>query len=162
MRAIAVLALLLCVSPAEAGTRAYLINGLGGEIFTGAAMNELAGKFRRQGAEVVIGSWAQASSFAADACAHRFDRIVIVGHSLGALGAAEMANDMRACGARGVRVVMVDPPVNSSVGNGSAVNFVGSFGTKVSGARNIPASGQGHIGMMYDEGMQRRILQAAH
>ncbi len=162
MRAIVVLALLLCMSPAHAGTRAYLMNGLMGEALTGAAMTELATKFRGRGAEVVIGSWAQVATFTADACEHRGDHIVIVGHSLGALGAAKMATGVRACGARSVHVVMVDPPVNSSVGGGNAVNFVGSFGGKISGAKNIPVSGHGHIDIMYDERMQSRILQAAH
>ncbi len=162
MRMVAAFAILLFASPAQAGTRAYLMNGLMGEVLTGPTMNELAAKFHRQGAEVVVGSWTQVASFTSDACAHRADRVVIVGHSLGVLGAAKMATDIRACGLRNVRVIMVDPPVNSSVTGCYAVNFVGSFGDKISGAKNISASERGHIDMTYDEGLQRRILQAAH
>ena len=105
-------------------TRAYVMNGL---LNTG--MEGIAEKLRARGAIVEIGNWMQASTFAAEACAHRGDRIIVVGHSLGATAAARVATELRACGARNVTMVSIDPPATgASVPAGShSVNFVGTF-----------------------------------
>jgi pimeloyl-ACP methyl ester carboxylesterase len=147
--------------PAEVTIRAYVMNGLLGELVTNA-MNEIGAELRARGDIVTVGSWVQVGEFVADACEHRGDHIVIVGHSMGALMAARMVNDLRACGAHSVRAVMIDPPTDSSIPAGSnAVNFVGQLGGKIAGAKNIPIPGVGHVEIVNDRGMQRRIVQAA-
>ena len=98
--------------------------------------------------------------FAADACAHPDDRIVVIGHSFGAERAAEVATRAAACGARDVTMIGVDPsqPV-AVVGVPHAVNFVGELGGTVAGAQNIPVPGYTHMGIMDSPAVQQRILE---
>lgn len=145
--------------PAQAATRAYVMNGLMGELITNA-MSEIGADLRARGDIVTVGSWVQVGAFTRDACEHRDDRIVIVGHSMGALAATKMLNDLRACGAHNVRAVMIDPPTDGAVSGGSAVNFVGQLGGKIAGAKNIVVPGLGHIEIVNNHDMQRRIVQA--
>jgi hypothetical protein len=62
-----------------AADRAYVMNGL----FFGTGLAKVAG-MRERGYIVAYGSYTQADAFAADACAHPSDRIVVIGHSFGA------------------------------------------------------------------------------
>ena len=62
---------------AWAATRAYVINGL----FVGTGLATIAGRLRGRGYIVAYGSFEQDRQFAADACAHPDDRIVVIGHS---------------------------------------------------------------------------------
>jgi hypothetical protein len=144
-------------------TRAYVMNGLLGEVFNPKGMYEIAGKLRARGAIVRVGSWTQADEFEADACAHYRDRIIIVGYSMGAARAATIATEVRACGARGVTMIGVDPPaIGGAVGNGvHAVNFVGVLGGSIAGARNVPVPGLGHLDIINDRTMQNRVIAAA-
>lgn len=142
-------------------TRAYLMSGLGG---AGAgAMNAIGAELQASGITVTIGSYTQASAFAADACAHGNDRIVVVGFSLGATSGAELANAAQGCGVRSVRLIGIDPPASdASVSSGvSAVNFVGSMQGTISGARNMATPGYSHEGLVNDRSIQARIVAAA-
>ena len=141
--------------------RAYLMSGLGD---AGAgAMDAMGAQLRGRGTLVTVGSYTQEATFAADACAHPADRIVIIGFSLGATAGAELANAARACGARPVRLVGIDPPGSSAsvVAGVSAVNFVGVLGGRIAGALNTPAPGFEHEALVNDPRMQARFLAAA-
>ena len=141
---------------AVAASRAYVMNGL----FVGHGLGVIADALRQRGYIVAYGSFEQSRDFAADACAHPGDRIVVIGHSFGAERAAEVATRAAACGARDVTMIGVDPsqPV-AVVGVAHAVNFVGELGGTVAGAQNIPVPGYTHMGIMDSSAVQQRILQ---
>jgi hypothetical protein len=142
--------------------RAYVMNGLLGELFT-SAMSEIGEKLRARGAIVQVGSWTQESSFVADACAHSQDRIIFIGHSLGAVAAAGAVGQANACGVKRLSMVGIDPPnMGAAVPNGThAVNFVGELNASITGAQNVPVPGLGHIEIVNDPTMQNRIVAAA-
>lgn len=148
--------------PRTGAIRAYVMNGLFGELITGA-MNRIGEKLRARGVMVQVGSWSQERSFVADACAHRQDRIIFIGHSLGAVAAAGAVKQAKACGVRRVSMVGIDPPdMGAAIPDGThSVNFVGSFNASVKGAHNVPVSGHGHIAIINDPAMQDRIVAAA-
>lgn len=143
---------------ADAATRAYIMNGL----FVGHGLAVVADRLRQKGYIVAFGSFEQSRQFAADACSHVQDRIVVIGHSFGAERAAEVATHAAACGARDVTLIGVDPsqPVAVS-GVAHAVNFVGEMGGTIAGAQNIPVPGYTHMGIMDSPAVQDRILQEA-
>ena len=141
---------------AAAATRAYVMNGL----FVGHGLAVIAEALRQRGYIVAYGSYEQSRDFAADACAHASDRIVVIGHSFGAERAAEVATRAAACGARDVTMIGVDPSEPVAVaGVAHAVNFVGELGGTVAGAQNIPVPGYTHMGIMDSPAVQARILQ---
>jgi hypothetical protein len=156
---VAVAVLLASACQAECATRAYVMNGL----IAGPGLAKISDKLRSRGDIVELGSYGQVNEFAADACAHRGDHIVVVGHSLGATAAAIFATQVRACGAHSVTMVSIDPPRNdlSIHGIPRAVNFVGSFEAPIAGAHNIAVKGFSHMGILEDPGMQARIISAA-
>lgn len=138
-----------------AATRAYVMNGL----FVGTGLARIADQLRARGDIVFYGSFEQNCAFAADACAHIQDRIVVIGHSFGAERAAEVATQAAACGARDVTMIGVDPSAPAVVrGVAHAVNFVGELGGTIAGAQNIPVPGYTHMGIMESPAMQERIL----
>lgn len=141
-------------------TRAYLLTGLVGG---GDAMNAMAAQLRAHGVLVTISSYTEADAIAADACAHRGDRLIIMGHSLGATASASIATKAAACGARNVTMVGIDPPNFGATVSGvsHAVNFVGELNGKIAGAQNIMVPGYGHWQIVDDPAMQRRFLAAA-
>jgi hypothetical protein len=141
---------------AWAVTRAYVMNGL----FIGSGLATIAARLRDRGYIVTYGSYEQNRQFAADACAHTDDRIVVIGHSFGAERAAEVATAAAACGARDVTLIGVDPSAPAAVtGVAHAVNFVGELGGTIAGAQNIPVPGYTHMGIMDSPAVQERILQ---
>ena len=145
-------------SGAAAANRAYVMNGL----FVGNGLAIVADLLRQRGYIVAYGSFEQSREFAADACAHIGDRIVVIGHSFGAERAAEVATRAAACGARDVTMIGVDPSQSVAVsGVARAVNFVGEMGGTVAGAQNIPVPGYTHMGIMDSPAMQQRIVQEA-
>ena len=85
----------------SAATRAYVMNGL----FVGHGLAVIADQLRQRGYIVAYGSYEQNRQFAADACAHIDDRIIVIGHSFGAERAAEVATQAAACGARDVTMI---------------------------------------------------------
>jgi pimeloyl-ACP methyl ester carboxylesterase len=137
------------------------MSGLGGA--GDGAMNAMGAELQARGIAVTVGSYTQSSAFAADACTHGNDRIIVVGFSLGATSGAELANAAQACGVRSVRLVGIDPPESdAAVSPGvSAVNFVGSMQGTISGARNMATPGYTHEGIINDRYMQARIVAAA-
>ena len=140
---------------AAAATRAYVMNGL----FVGHGLGVIADALRQRGYIVAYGSFEQSRDFAADACAHPGDRIVVIGHSFGAERAAEVATRAAACGARDVTMIGVDPSQPVAVtGVAHAVNFVGELGGTIAGAQNIPVPGYTHMGIMDSPAVQERIL----
>jgi hypothetical protein len=139
-----------------AATRAYVMNGL----FVGGGLAAIAARLRERGYIVAYGSFEQDREFAADACAHPGDRIVVIGHSFGAERAARVASQAAACGARDVTLIGIDPSQPAAVvGVPHAVNFVGELGGTISGAQNIPVPGYTHMGIMDSPAVQERILQ---
>lgn len=140
----------------SAATRAYVMNGL----FVGRGLATIAAQLRERGYIVTYGSFEQNRAFAADACAHTDDRIVVIGHSFGAERAAEVASAAAACGARDVTMIGVDPSAPATVsGVAHAVNFVGELGGTIAGAENIPVPGYTHMGIMDSPAVQERILE---
>ena len=138
-----------------AATRAYVMNGL----FVGTGLATIAWRLRERGYIVAYGSYRQDRAFAADACAHPADRIVVIGHSFGAEAAARVATQAAACGARDVTMIGVDPAAPSTVsGVSHAVNFVGEYRGTIAGAQNIPVPGYTHMGIMESSALQERIL----
>ena len=89
----------------SAATRPYVMNGL----FVGHGLAVIADQLRQRGYIVAYGSYEQNRQFAADACAHIDDRIIVIGHSFGAERAAEVATQAAACGARDVTMIGIDP-----------------------------------------------------
>jgi len=153
------IALLAALSTdACAATRAYVMNGL----FVGHGLAEIAARLREHGYIVTYGNFDQDRQFAADACAHAQDRIVVIGHSFGAERAARVASAAAACGARDVTLIGVDPSQPVAVtGVAHAVNFVGELGGTIAGAQNIPVPGYTHMGIMDSPAVQERILEEA-
>ncbi len=145
-------------TPTWAATRAYVMNGL----FVGTGLATVAARLREQGYIVFYGSYTQDRSFAADACAHPDDRIVIIGHSFGAERAARMATQAAGCGARDVTLIGIDPAAPVAVsGVAHAVNFVGEYHGTIAGAQNISVPGYTHMSILESPEMQQRILQEA-
>jgi len=143
---------------AYTATRAYVMNGL----FVGRGLAQIAAALRGRGYIVMYGSYTQDRDFAADACAHPQDRIVVIGHSFGAERAAQVATQVAACGALNVTMIGVDPSAPATVsGVAHAVNFVGEYRSTIAGAQNIPVPGYSHMGIMDSPEMQARILQEA-
>jgi len=143
---------------AWAATRAYVMNGL----FVGTGLATIAGRLRERGYIVAYGSFDQDRVFAADACAHPGDRIVVIGHSFGAERAAKVATQAAACGARDVTMIGIDPAAPATVsGVAHAVNFVGEYHGTIAGAQNIPVPGFTHMGIMESPAMQERIVEEA-
>jgi len=144
-----------------AADRAYVMNG----VFVGTGLAKIAGRLRARGYIVAYGSYTQAAAFAADACAHRSDRIVVIGHSYGAdEAAATVAPQAAACGARDVTLITVDPANARPAGVRGVshiVNFVGAFGVTIPGAQNIPVPGYNHMSMLESPAVQERILSQA-
>jgi pimeloyl-ACP methyl ester carboxylesterase len=141
-----------------AAHRAYVMNGL----YVGTGLAKIAGRLRERGYIVAYGSYTQAAAFAADACTHPSDRIVVIGHSFGAEAAARVATQAAACGVRDVTMIGVDPAGPSAVrGVAHAVNFVGEYRGTITGAQNIPVAGYSHMGIMESPEVQERILSEA-
>jgi hypothetical protein len=145
-------------SECSAATRAYVMNGL----FVGTGLAQIGERLRARGNIVTIGSYARAGEYAADACAHPRDRIVVIGHSFGATAAAEVATRAAACGARDVTMIGIDPASGgASVHGARAVNFVGEYGNAISGALNIRVPGATHMGILESPAFQARVLSLA-
>lgn len=139
-----------------AATRAYVMNGL----FVGTGLATIAARLRERGYIVDYGSFDQDRDFAADACAHPQDRIIVIGHSFGAERAARVATQAAACGAGDVTLIGIDPAAPAEVrGVAHAVNFVGEYHGTIAGAQNIPAPGYTHMGIMESPAIQQRILE---
>jgi hypothetical protein len=140
----------------RAATRAYVMNGL----FVGGGLATIAAQLRQRGYIVAYGSFEQDREFAADACAHPADRIVVIGHSFGAERAAKVATQAAACGARDVTLIGIDPSESTQVsGVAHAVNLVGELGGTIAGAQNIPVPGYTHMGIIESPAVQERILE---
>jgi hypothetical protein len=152
-------ALLASASQAHSATRAYVLNGL----IAGNGLEQIGQRLRARGDIVVVGSYTRADEFAAEACAHRGDRLIVIGHSLGAEAAASVATQARSCGVRSVTMIGIDPPKSDAAvkGVGRAVNFVGALAGTISGARNVPTPGYGHMEIIERPEIQARILAAA-
>jgi hypothetical protein len=149
-------ALAALTTAACAATRAYVMNGL----FVGHGLAVVADQLRQRGYIVSYGSYEQNRQFAADACAHTDDRIIVIGHSFGAERAAEVATQAAACGARDVTMIGIDPSTSVAVsGTVHAVNFVGELGGTIAGAENIPVPGYTHMGIIDSPAVQQRILE---
>ena len=154
MRVLVILIVLVCTN-AHAATRVYLMRGLGGA-FISNSMDQIGAKLH---GPVMVGDWTDGPRFAADAQAHPHDRIVLVGHSMGAKAAADAARELR--GMR-VKVIGVDPLFSGAtcVGVRDCICFWGQ-GNSMPGARNVYiASTYGHISYALDPYVQSRIIAA--
>lgn len=77
---------------AAASLAQYVMNGL----FVFPGLTTTAEQLRERGYVVAYGSYRQDRAFAADACAHPANRIVVIGHSSGAEAAARVATQAAA------------------------------------------------------------------
>lgn len=125
-------ALFLCVAiqPAAAQNskgHAYLFRGLGGVFSMG--LDDLASKLEARGIETTVtghGSWsALVDQAAAESRRNRGAPIILIGHSLGADAAIQMAERLTAMGAPPRLVVTFDPVGVDTVGpaRGRFINF---------------------------------------
>lgn len=149
------------MAQAQAGTRIYLMRGLGGALLS-TAMDDTAAKLRRPGVTVMVGDFNDAGRFEQDVLAHPGDRIVLGGHSMGAWAAAEAACALAVQG-RQAKVVGIDPLLTGAAVrcHAEAVNFYGQ-GLPMPGARNVfVASRYGHIRYASDPNVQARVIRAA-
>lgn len=124
---------------AQTGPRVYLMRGLANVFSTG--LDTLAGKLQAKGISASVyeyGVWQQlADDAVAWSKAHGKAPVVIVGHSLGADAAIEMAERMTALGVAPRLVVTFDPVGVTQVGRsgGRFVNYYQSnngFGKRLS------------------------------
>ena len=156
MRVLVILIALVCTN-AHAATRVYLMRGLGGA-FISTSMDQIGKKLP---GTVMVGDWTDGPLFAADAILHPHDRIVLVGHSMGAKAAADTARTLKASGIH-ARVIGVDPLFSGAncTGISDCICFWGQ-GHSMPGARNVYiASTYGHIGYALDPHVQKRIIAA--
>jgi len=65
-------------------------------LFVGTGLATIAWRLRERGYIVAYGSSIRDRAFAADACAHPADRIVLIGRSSGAEAAAQVATEAAA------------------------------------------------------------------
>ncbi|MGU3494518.1 thioesterase domain-containing protein [Xanthobacteraceae bacterium A53D] len=126
---------------AQSGPRVYLMRGLANVFSTG--MDDLARKMQAQGINAQVyehGQWAQlADDAVAWSKASRRGAVVIIGHSLGADSAIEMAQRMTAQGVAPRLVVTFDPVGVTTVGaaGGRFINYYQSnngFGKRLTAA----------------------------
>ncbi len=157
----AIIFAVLLAMPAHAATRIYLMRGLGGLLLSDA-MDQSGARLKRPGIVVEVGDRSDGPAFERDALGHRSDRIVLIGHSMGAYAAGEIGSDLTRRGYQ-VKVVGIDPLfTNASVAPGvNAICFYGE-GFPMRGARNVfVASTYGHIAYASDPRVQSRVLAAA-
>lgn len=154
--AIVILTSVLTISHAAAGTRVYLSGGIGCPLFTGglaqiSAQLEARGIPARVGCNFPIG----------DILAHRRDRVVLIGHSMGDVLAVAAARELAAKGMR-VKVIALDPLYTgaSCVGVTECICYYGQ-GWPMPGARNVfVRSSYGHVGFPADPRVQARVIAA--
>lgn len=160
--AFAIAASVILTSPFEcnAATRAYGMRGLGGLLLSNS-MDQVGA--RLQGRAVVqVGGWESWQAFAQDASQHPRDRIVFYGHSMGAWGAVQAANWLKARGIT-AHVVGLDPLCTfPRVAKGvPAINYYsnscGSPGVMV-GARNVYVGSYFHITIGSHVEIQNRMI----
>jgi len=149
------------MTAAQAGTRIYLMRGLGGALLS-TGVDQIGARLHRPGVTVTVGDWSDAASFERDALGHRGDRIVVGGHSMGAKAAGEIGTDLHARG-YSVKVIGIDPLyTGAAVGPGvNAICFYGQ-GFPMHGAHNVfVASEYGHVGYASDPRVQSRVVAEA-
>ncbi len=112
---VAALVLFSSVQPAAAQSRGhvYLLRGLANVFSLG--MDDLAAKLNARGIPASVHEYGQWAALA-DAAARSREPVVIVGHSLGADAAVEMAQRMTALGAPPRLVVTFDPVGVTQIG----------------------------------------------
>lgn len=159
--AIFVASVLLCAQ-AHAATRVYLMRGL----LELSPFSALVADLRARGAIVTVWSWASEGAVVQDVLAHRRDRIVVGGHSMGDQEAFAAGADLKARGLR-VTVVGLDPLCTSPRATPGIPetniwgNYCGLAKGTVAGARNIQISGPSHIGYPADAAVRRAFVRAA-
>ena len=148
------------ISSAHAGTRIYLMRGLGGLLLSDA-MDQIGTKLHGRNRTIGVGDWSDAAQFERDALGHPHDRIVLIGHSMGAKAAGEIGSDLHRRG-YSVKVIGIDPLfTNAACGAGvDCICFWGQ-GFEMRGAHNVfVASTYGHIGYAADPRVQARVIAA--
>jgi pimeloyl-ACP methyl ester carboxylesterase len=145
---------------AHAATRIYLMRGLGGLLLSDA-MDQIGARLHGRGRTIGVGDWSDAAAFERDALGHPHDRIVLIGHSMGAKAAGDVGTDLKRRG-YSVKVIGIDPLfTGASCGPGvDCICFWGQ-GFEMRGAKNvhIPSS-YGHIGYAADPRVRARVIAA--
>src|SRR5581483_11314528 len=146
----------------HAVTRVYLMRGL----LELSPFASLVATLRAHGAIVTTWSWLQKGALERDALAHRGDRIVVGGHSMGDQEAFAAGGDLKMRGLS-VRVVGLDPLCTTprATAGLSQINIWGNacLGRPaiVPGARNVYLPGPSHIGYPADPRVIRAFVAAA-
>ena len=140
-------------------TRAYLMSGFA-DLGSGA-MSAMGAKMRAH--EVIVRSGATSRRILpADTSAHRTDRIIIVGYSMGVTAGARLANAARTCGVRFHPPVRHRPPgTDAAVSGCQRHEFCRRIATGLSGARNMEVPGYDRAGIIDNPRMQARFVGAA-
>ena len=143
---------------AQAANVAYLSGGALCPLFTGG-LYEIAATLRARGFETHVGC----NFPLAEIFAHRRDRIVLIGHSFGALHAEEAALDLQIRGMN-YTVIGIDPLFTGAVcwALRRCICIYGQ-GNKMPGATRtiFIRSGYGHIRFTSDPRVQAAVIAAA-
>jgi hypothetical protein len=153
---------ILNISAAQAATRVYLMRGL----LELSPFSGLVAALQARGDIVSTWSWMHWGAVVADAAAHRGDRIIIGGHSMGDENAFAAGAALQARGVK-VKVVGLDPLCTSPrmVRGLDAVNIWGNGcmgrAATVAGAHNVYLPGPSHIGYPADRRVQAAFIHYA-
>jgi pimeloyl-ACP methyl ester carboxylesterase len=159
--------LCLCViapdpAAARSRTHVYLLRGI---FNVSVGLDALAGKLTRRGIAASVYGHGDVASVA-DAAIRDYRggtrSIVLIGHSLGAGAAVEVAQRLQQARVPVTLLISLDPVGNASVPHNvhRAVNFYVS-GTQLAGATNVNVSGipgMDHMAVQSMETMHQRIL----
>jgi pimeloyl-ACP methyl ester carboxylesterase len=155
----ALIALACSAVSAHAATRVYELGGLGCPFLNPAA--SVALQLRARGAIVQTDCFYDAGSFEADALAHRSDRIVVIGHSMGAKTGTVMADDLARRG-MSVKMIALDALFTGAAAHRAPTVHFWQGGYQMHGAHNVHvASAYGHVGFPNDPNVQARVIAAA-
>jgi len=154
----ALIALACSIASAHAGTRVYELGGLG----CGFGLNPAAALAAKIPGTHVYGCYFNADAFIADASRHKGDRIILIGHSMGAAAVGQMCPILVRRGLQ-VKMIGLDGLLTGANTSGcpGAVHFW-QGGYQMPGAHNVYVpSSYGHIAFPSDPVVQAKVLAAA-
>jgi pimeloyl-ACP methyl ester carboxylesterase len=153
----ALIAFACSIASAHAGTRVYELGGLG----CGFGLNPAAALAAKIPGTHVFGCYFNAGTLEADALNHRGDRIIVIGHSMGARTGAAMADDLARRGMN-VKMIALDALYTGASASRAPTVHFWQGGYQMPGAHNVYVpSGYGHVAFPSDPVVQAKVLAAA-
>ena len=177
---LAILAMLAAVSysvaaPGLAGhKKVYLLRGLTNVLSPG--IDQLADELQKRNVDASIANHAFSDSLASEAIegckSGRFSSIVLVGHSLGARAAVNMAEQLQAAGLHVALIITIDPVVKAVVPNnvhllknfylssgvGTAVERSGHFRGSLQNV-DMANTDYGHVSLTTAPAIQTQVMR---